>query len=61
MSEPPKPEPTEDEWREYRRQHQMMIDNGRVSGYCPYSGLRITGCKISDICDCFDYPDLEPT
>jgi len=23
---------------------------------CPYSGLRILSCKVSDICDCFEFP-----
>ena len=26
---------------------------------CPYSGLRILSCKLSDICDCFDFPEAE--
>jgi len=29
------------------------------AGWCPYSGLTIVGCKRTDICDCFDFPERD--
>ena len=26
---------------------------------CHYSGLFVLSCKVSDLCDCFDYPEVE--
>jgi hypothetical protein len=26
---------------------------------CPHSGLILLSCKVSDICDCFEFPAAE--
>ena len=26
---------------------------------CPYSGRRTVACKVSDLCDCFEFPRAE--
>jgi hypothetical protein len=26
---------------------------------CRYSGLLVISCKVSDLCDCFEYPEAE--
>lgn len=26
---------------------------------CRYSGLSVHSCKVSDLCDCFDYPEAD--
>jgi hypothetical protein len=28
-------------------------------GICPHSGETFRDCKVSDLCDCFDYPEHE--
>lgn len=26
---------------------------------CRYSGMAVLSCKVSDLCDCFDYPEAD--
>jgi hypothetical protein len=26
---------------------------------CPYSGLTVLSCKVSDLCDCFEFPEAD--
>jgi hypothetical protein len=28
---------------------------------CPFSGMTIALCKLTDICDCFDFPEYDRT
>ena len=39
-----------------------FVTRTRAYGFCKYSGLLVIDCKRSDLCDCFDYPEVdEPT
>jgi hypothetical protein len=29
------------------------------SARCPYSGLPVLSCKVSDLCDCFEFPEAD--
>lgn len=39
---------------EYEAWRQQRIDQG----ICPNSGYTIRRCIRSDLCDCFDYPEI---
>ena len=30
-----------------------------AAAVCPYSGLTVWSCHMREICDCFDYPEVE--
>lgn len=44
-------------WGREQAMEQMEIDAGAVSGYCPWTSLPITACKVSETCNCTDYPN----
>jgi hypothetical protein len=52
--------PTEDaEYARQQREWQAYYDAQVAKGLCPHSGDTIMGCKRSDLCDCFDFPEHE--
>jgi len=47
------PEPTDPQEEDWLTRKAAADRLGR----CVHSGLSIVGCKRSDLCDCFDYPN----
>ncbi len=38
---------------------ESNVPTTKATDRCPGSGLSIGACKKTDLCDCFDYPELE--
>lgn len=46
-------DPQAEQWKAY---YDRQVENGT----CPYSGQAIVMCHLTDLCDCFDFPEEGP-
>jgi len=42
------------------REWNAFYDQQVERGLCPYSGHAIVFCHLTDLCDCFDFPEEGP-
>ncbi len=43
-----------------RAEHFQRLYEEASRGFCGPSGMTLRRCKATDLCDCFDFPWLEP-